>query len=211
MQKTLQLTLHRRFFADIASGTKHIEYRKHTRYWKERLENRDYDVIRFCNGYSTTAPEMLVEFRGVRKGRRKYEVLLGRVLQIKRWKPPKPSENQIARALKYIDSMEWTFARSMPQWPHWYVVGNRHNAYEFRFVGRLIWDFGYADTWGNRTNWYLTIGNFKYWFEGYVLNRAAPMWNAEFRRRGLRYAARHGKRIGPWGRLVSVKKKRRKR
>jgi hypothetical protein len=55
-------------------------------------------------------------------------------------------------------------------------------------------------------NWYLVIGNFKYWFDGNVLNRAAPISNAEFRRRGLRYAARRGKKIGPWGRLINVKK-----
>lgn len=70
---------------------KRIEYRKQTRYWKKRLEGRNYDLIRFRNGYASKAPEMLVEFRGVRrygKGRNGcYAIQLGRVLKIKRWKP----------------------------------------------------------------------------------------------------------------------------
>ncbi|HEY9396645.1 MAG TPA: hypothetical protein VIQ28_03370 [Burkholderiales bacterium] len=70
---------------------KRIEYRKQTRYWKKRLEGRKYDLIRFRNGYASKAPEMLVEFRGVRrygKGRNGcYAIQLGRVLKIKRWKP----------------------------------------------------------------------------------------------------------------------------
>jgi hypothetical protein len=68
-----------------------MEYRKQTRYWKKRLEGRKYDLIRFRNGYASKAPEMLVEFRGVRrygKGRNGcYAIQLGRVLKIKRWKP----------------------------------------------------------------------------------------------------------------------------
>jgi hypothetical protein len=52
---------------------------------------RKYDLIRFRNGSASKAPEMLVEFRGVRrygKGRNGcYAIQLGRVLKIKRWKP----------------------------------------------------------------------------------------------------------------------------
>jgi hypothetical protein len=86
MTKTLHLNLHRQFFADIAAGTKRIEYRKRTPYWKTRLEGPHYDVIKFRNGYAKNAPEMLVEFRGVRKRRRNYEIQLGGILKIKRWK-----------------------------------------------------------------------------------------------------------------------------
>lgn len=119
----------------------------------------------------------------------------------------KHGTSQLARARADINSMDWEFAKSMPQWPRWYIIRNRRNARAFDFIDRLIYDFGYADTWDDRTNWYLVIGKFKYWIDENVLNRAAPISNAEFRRRGLRYAARHGKRIGPWGRLISVKKK----
>jgi hypothetical protein len=42
-----------------------------------------------------------------------------------------------------------------------------------------------------------------------VLNLAASLSNADVRKRGLRYLARHGKKIGPWGRLINVKKRKR--
>ena len=89
MQSILHLTLHREPFAAIAAKTKRIEYRDQKPYWRKRLEGRNYDLIKFRNGYSTEAPEMLVEFRGLRrygKGRdARYAILLGRVLKIRRW------------------------------------------------------------------------------------------------------------------------------
>ena len=55
---------------------------------KPILENRRYDVILFRNGYTTKAPEMLVEFRGLRRikkwGRNFYAIRLGRILKVKR-------------------------------------------------------------------------------------------------------------------------------
>ena len=98
----------------------------------------------------------------------------------------------------------------MPQWPHWYVFPEDGSTRDFDFVARLIKKFGYADPWGKRTSFYLVIGKFKYWVIENVLNRAAPISNAEFRKGGLRYAARHGKKIGPYGRLISIKKARKK-
>ena len=112
----------------------------------------------------------------------------------------KPSRDEIARARAYIKSMDWVFSRSMPQWPHWYLVRESGSAREFDFIARLIKKFGYSDKWGNRSNSYLVIEKFKYWVDDDVLK--------EYRKRGLRYAARRGKRIGPWGRLINNKKKR---
>lgn len=90
MLTILHLNLHREFFSRIAAGTKQIEYRQQSAYWKKRLENRKYHVIQFRNGYATDAPEMLVEFRGLRrygKGRNAYyAICLGRILKIKRWR-----------------------------------------------------------------------------------------------------------------------------
>jgi hypothetical protein len=84
-QLVLNLNLHREFFAPIAGGTKRIEYRERKAYWKKRLEGRKYDVVRFRNGYSSTAPEMIVRYRGLRKRGKTYEILLGKVVSIKRW------------------------------------------------------------------------------------------------------------------------------
>ena len=85
----LHLNLHREFFAQIAAKTKRIEYRDQTPYWRTRLEGRKYDAIQFRNGYATNAPEMLVEFRGLRRygkgSKAYYAIQLGRILTIKRW------------------------------------------------------------------------------------------------------------------------------
>jgi hypothetical protein len=90
LKSILHLNLRREFFAQIATKTKHIEYRDQKPYWRKRLEGRKYDVIQFRNGYATNAPEMLVEFRGLRrygKGRKAYYAIqLGRVLKIRRWR-----------------------------------------------------------------------------------------------------------------------------
>ena len=57
----------------------------------KRLEGRQYDLIRFRNGYTTKAPEMLVEFCGLRrygKGLNAYYAIqLGRIVKIHKWKP----------------------------------------------------------------------------------------------------------------------------
>ena len=91
MRNTLHLNLQREFFAAIAARKKRIEYRAQTPYWKTRLEGRQYELLHFRNGYATTAPEMVVEFRGLRRygqGRKAYYAIqLGRILKIRGWKP----------------------------------------------------------------------------------------------------------------------------
>jgi hypothetical protein len=86
----LRLTLHREFFAAIAAGTKKTEYRDFKPYWQTRLEGRHYDLIHFRNGYATRAPEMLVEFAGLRRQGRGakalYAIRLGRILKLTRWR-----------------------------------------------------------------------------------------------------------------------------
>jgi hypothetical protein len=90
MVSVLHLNLHREFFSQIASGTKRTEYRSQTPYWEKRLAKRKYDAIQFRNGYATKAPEVVVEFLGVRKdgkGRTGYYAIrLGRILKIERWR-----------------------------------------------------------------------------------------------------------------------------
>ena len=90
MPGILHLHLPREFFSQIAAGTKRVEYRRRTPHWIARLENRKYDAILFRNGYTTDAPEMLVECRGIRRygkgGDAYYAIGLGRILKIKRWR-----------------------------------------------------------------------------------------------------------------------------
>jgi hypothetical protein len=90
----LHLTLRRHYFADIVAGRKRTEYRKQKSYWRKRLEGKRYKKILFRNGYGKSVPEMLVEFRGLKRiGRGRsaeYVIRLGRILTLRRW-PPKSS------------------------------------------------------------------------------------------------------------------------
>jgi hypothetical protein len=86
----LHLNLKKKWFDEIARGEKRKEYREYKAYWKKRLEGRNYEAILFRNGYSSNAPEMLVEYRGLRRDGKSrkadYVILLGRVLNKKRWR-----------------------------------------------------------------------------------------------------------------------------
>lgn len=84
-KKILHLTLMKKWFDEIASGKKKIEYRKIKPYWTKRLFYKDgkpvkYDLILFKNGYAKDSPKMLVEFKGLRVGK-EYEFILGKVLE----------------------------------------------------------------------------------------------------------------------------------
>lgn len=68
IRRVLHLTLKRRWFEMIASGTKHEEYREMKPYWHKRLQGQSFDAVHFRNGYSAAAPAMLVELRAVESG-----------------------------------------------------------------------------------------------------------------------------------------------
>ena len=71
----LHLSLTKRWFDMIKSGEKKEEYRQDKMYWKDRLVKKGYwhsqtckqfDIIRFKNGYAKDAPTMDVECKGIR-------------------------------------------------------------------------------------------------------------------------------------------------
>ena len=66
--RVLHLTLKKHWFDMIASGDKKEEYRESKPYWQARLENKDFDVIQFRNGYAKDAPTMTVDFLGIGYG-----------------------------------------------------------------------------------------------------------------------------------------------
>ena len=81
MTKILHLNLYRKYFDAIVNGTKVFEYRQKTDYWKKRIEGREYDIIKFRNGYAKDAPTMLVEYKGYNIGK-EYELKLGKVTEV---------------------------------------------------------------------------------------------------------------------------------
>ncbi len=89
MTTRLYLTLRRRWFDEIAAGTKTVEYREMTPYWQRRIVGRQYDEVHFRNGYRQDSPFMRVEYRGwkrtVRDGKPMFALQLGKVLEIKNY------------------------------------------------------------------------------------------------------------------------------
>ena len=91
--RILHLNLHREFFDLIERGLKKTEYRECTPYWRKRLEGRDYDMIRFRNGYATKAPIMDVQYlaKGFRiiGSKKEYAIRLGRILKLSNYQRPR--------------------------------------------------------------------------------------------------------------------------
>jgi SAM-dependent methyltransferase len=92
---------------------------------------------------------------------------------------PTLEQSGIQRILRYIRSNKWTFAKSMPQIPHWYLVRDETDSIEdFRFFTNFIRVYGYQQTFYKRTFTYFNMNGFKYWTMGApveettILNRA---------------------------------------
>ena len=97
-KRVLHLTLKKKWFDEIAAGVKKVEYRENKKYWNSRLDFKSYDVIIFRNGYSDSAPTLIVECRGIQfrhvsekegHGARDgmfYCIYLGDILIIARWR-----------------------------------------------------------------------------------------------------------------------------
>ena len=80
---------------------------------------------------------------------------------------------------RFVESEPWTFAKTMPQWPHEYVVRGRVQDEEsfFRCVV-TIRRFGYDGRFFTKTLRYLDLDPHKYWTMGdflaytIIINRA---------------------------------------
>lgn len=95
--------------------------------------------------------------------------------------PPDPSLVAAARA--YIAASRWTFAATMPDIPHWYVVRQRARAaglgdgHEALYV--LIVDYGFERWWRFRYWRSIELDGFLYWrhTDGMVINRRPKDWD----------------------------------
>lgn len=62
--RTLELTLKRQWFDMVASGEKKEEYREQSKWIMSRLEGKQYDKVRFRNGYNADSPVCVCEYLG---------------------------------------------------------------------------------------------------------------------------------------------------
>lgn len=64
----LHLTLKKQWFDMIASGQKREEYREIKPHWNRILNMKQYEAIRFRNGYRPDSPTMLIRLNTIMTG-----------------------------------------------------------------------------------------------------------------------------------------------
>ena len=67
---------------------------------------------------------------------------------------------------KFIDSVQWTFAKTMPEWPHEYIVRDRVDENLFMmFVQHIRWQ-GYESKFYEKSFTYYDYDGMVYWTMG---------------------------------------------
>jgi hypothetical protein len=71
---------------------------------------------------------------------------------------------------RFVGEVAWRFAKTMPLWPHWYVMKawNPGREADFTELVRRIFENGRDERWGEgksyaRTVRYYHLGEYKYW------------------------------------------------
>lgn len=85
-------------------------------------------------------------------------------------------------ARDFISSHNWRFAKTMPKWPHWYVVRRycRREDEWLEFM-RLIRNWGYDEKFHSMNIRYLDLDGFKYWTNGYIEEHTSIINRAELK------------------------------
>jgi hypothetical protein len=93
-------TIEREWLREIAAGRKVVEYREIKPYWVERLSKvKTPFVLRLINGMDVNAPEVTVRVARVRRNTSagRFELHLGKVLDLKRWNLACGAPSQLRR------------------------------------------------------------------------------------------------------------------
>ena len=75
----LYLIVYREVINRLFSGEKLIEYRECTKYWKKRIQDKEYRFMRITNGYGNdTRPYIVMEYKPIgtvmREGKEHYAI-----------------------------------------------------------------------------------------------------------------------------------------
>jgi len=72
-----------------------------------------------------------------------------------------------------VDNIHWTYAKTMPQWPHWYIVRSPNNEEIFLALHSAIREHGEWELFYKISRQYLYLGDgYKYWFMDENLEKA---------------------------------------
>lgn len=80
----------------------------------------------------------------------------------------------------FISNSNWTFAKTMPQWPHYYIVRSSQNEKDFVAFVEYIRANGKPEAFLDKTYIYLELDGWKYWTMGdpiektTIINRCRP-------------------------------------
>ena len=83
-------------------------------------------------------------------------------------------QNVPSRILDFIDRHQWTFAKTMPKIPHWYIVRDHLSEDDkktFDEFDAFIQKNGYTKKFYSKDFTYFEIGEYKYWLDENILNR----------------------------------------
>ena len=78
---------------------------------------------------------------------------------------------RFAQSIKaFVDTEAWTFAKSMPEWPHEYLVRGQFDAASFENLVRHIRQHGFEGRFYGRVLTYFAEDGFLYWTMGAPIN-----------------------------------------
>jgi len=90
--------------------------------------------------------------------------------------------------IDFIEKSSWTFAKTMPQWPHWYIVRSDENAESFARLVMFISETGEPQPYYSQKYIYFEHDGMLYWTMGSpveettVINRCEVTSSYEYRR-----------------------------
>ncbi len=77
------------------------------------------------------------------------------------------SETALSTELKdFIQSVQWTYAKTMPEWPHEYIVRERVDEALFVRLVKHIREYGYEGKFYNKNITYFDYDGMTYWSMG---------------------------------------------
>lgn len=71
----------------------------------------------------------------------------------------------------FIASAPWTFAKTMPEWPHEYLVRGRVDPRMYAALAAHIIAHGFEGRFYRKTYTYFVEDGYRYWVIGNILNR----------------------------------------
>ena len=72
--KILHLTLKKSWFDLMISGEKTTEFRKPSDWIKQRLVDKEYELVRFVNGYGSDKPFFVAKYLGYKVAKKDEEI-----------------------------------------------------------------------------------------------------------------------------------------